>query len=170
MMRERPLIVYIDNSDVYEDICPHCGVDQNTFATQSSSSGNHAFLYLLQREVGDVVWYSFSLKPELFEVRHEVVGCRVKMWTSFLLHRCLWRTFYLPRMACRWNFAYRPYATLASYVALEQEALEKAVEYCLSEEARGKAKECRDRAIKMVQEVCGQFVSALTNMSEKMEN
>lgn len=54
--------------------------------------------------------------------------------------------------------------------ALEQEVLEKAFEYCLTEEARSKAKECREKAIKMVQEVCDQFVSALTNMSKKAED
>jgi hypothetical protein len=54
--------------------------------------------------------------------------------------------------------------------ALEGEKLEKAFKYCLTEEARGKAKECRERAVKKVQEVRDQFVSAIMNFGGKMEN
>jgi glycosyltransferase involved in cell wall biosynthesis len=115
--RERPLIAFFDYPDVFEDFYPHYGVDQHTFATCWADTGNHAFLSLLQREVGDVIWYEFSLRPELSEARHEVVGCRVKFLPSSWLHRCLWRAFYLPRVAWWWRGAYRPYATVASYAA-----------------------------------------------------
>jgi len=118
IFRERPLIAFFDYPDVFEDFYPHYGVDQQTFATRWSATGNHAFLSLLQREVGDVTWYEFCLTPELSEARHEVVGCRVKFLPSSWLHRYLWRAFYLPRAAWRWRRAYPAYATVASYVAL----------------------------------------------------
>jgi glycosyltransferase involved in cell wall biosynthesis len=117
-LRARPLIAFFDYPDVFEDFYPHYGIDQWTFATRWAATGNHAFLALIQREIGDVVWYTFSLAPELSEARHEVVGCRVKILPSSCLHRCLWRRFYLPRTAWRWRRAYPAYATLASYLAL----------------------------------------------------
>jgi glycosyltransferase involved in cell wall biosynthesis len=72
----------------------------------------------LQREVGDVVWYEFSLAPEFAEARHEKFGGCVKFLPSSWLHRQLWRAFYLPPMAWRWRKFYRAYATIASYLAL----------------------------------------------------
>ena len=99
--RDRPLIAFFDYPDVFEDFYPHYGVNQRSFATRWAGSGNHAFLALLQREVGDVIWYAGSLAPELGEARHEVVGCRVKFFPSSWLHRQLWRLFYLPRVAWR---------------------------------------------------------------------
>jgi hypothetical protein len=115
--RERPLIAFFDYHDVFENFYPHYGVDQRSFATRWTDTGNHAFLALLQREVGDVVWYTFSLAPQLAEARHEVVGSQVKFLPSSWLHRRLWRAFYLPRASWRWRRAYRTYATIASYVA-----------------------------------------------------
>ncbi len=115
---ERPRIAFFDYPDVFEDFYPHYGVDQRAFATRWAGTGSHAFVALLQREVGDVVWYAFSLAPEFEEARHEVVSCRVKMLPSSWLHRRLWRLFYLPRMAWRWRGAYPVYAAAASYVAL----------------------------------------------------
>ncbi len=44
---------------------------------------------------------------------------------------------------------------------LSDEALEMAFEYCLTEEARAKARECRERAIKAVEEMRDEFLSAL---------
>jgi glycosyltransferase involved in cell wall biosynthesis len=117
-VRRRPLIAFFDYPDVFEDFYPHYGVDQHAFATRWAATGNHAFLTLIQREIGDVVWYSFSLAPELAEARHEAVGCRVRMLPSSWLHRRLWRAFYLPRWAWRWRRAYPAYAAVASYVAL----------------------------------------------------
>lgn len=117
-LRTRPLIGFLDYPDVFEDFYPHYGLDQRMFATRWSDTGNHAFLSLLQREVGDVVWYVFSLEPKITETMHEKVGCRVKLLHSSLLHRWLWRAFYLPRMAWRWRRAYPLYAVIASYSAL----------------------------------------------------
>ncbi len=114
----RPRIAFFGYHDVFEDFYPHYGVDQKTFATRWVGTGNHAFASLLQREIGDVTWYSFSLAPELEEARHEVVGCRVKMLRSSWLHRCLWRAFYLLPVAWRWHRAYPAYAAVASYLAL----------------------------------------------------
>ena len=82
MRRERPLIAFFDYPDVFEDSYPHNGVDQQAFATRWVDTGNHAFLSLLRREVGAVVWYVFSLAPELSEAQHEKVGCRVKFFPS----------------------------------------------------------------------------------------
>lgn len=118
MRRDRLRIAFFDYPDVFEDFYPHYGVDQRAFATRWAGTGSHAFLSLLQREVGDVIWYAFSLRPELEEARHGVVGCRVKMLPSSWLHGWLWRAFYLPRPAWRWRGAYPAYATVASYVAL----------------------------------------------------
>jgi glycosyltransferase involved in cell wall biosynthesis len=117
-VRTRPLIAFFDYPDVFEDFYRHYGVDQKAFATRWVGTGSHAFLSLLQREVGDVVWYAFSVAPEVEEARHETVGCQVKMLSSSWLHRLLWRAFYLPRMAWRWRGAYPAYATVASYLAL----------------------------------------------------
>jgi glycosyltransferase involved in cell wall biosynthesis len=117
MVRARPVIAFFDYPDVFEDFYPHYGVNQQAFATRWAATGNHAFLSLLQREVGDVVWYVLSLKPELAEARHEVVGCQVRFLPSSWGHRRLWRAFYLSRHAWRWRGAYRAYATLASYLA-----------------------------------------------------
>jgi glycosyltransferase involved in cell wall biosynthesis len=118
MSWERPRIAFFDYPDVFEDFYPHYGVDQRAFATRWAGTGSHAFVSLLQREVGDVVWYAFSLAPEFEVARHEVMNCRMKMLPSSWLHRRLWRLFYLPRMAWRWRGAYPVYATTASYVAL----------------------------------------------------
>jgi hypothetical protein len=45
--------------------------------------------------------------------------------------------------------------------SLSEETLQKAFEYCLTEEARAKARECRERAIKAVEQVRDEFISAL---------
>lgn len=54
----------------------HYGVDRETFATSWAKTGNHAFAALLQRGVGNTIWYCFSLAPRLAGARHEVVQCR----------------------------------------------------------------------------------------------
>jgi glycosyltransferase involved in cell wall biosynthesis len=117
-VRERPLIAFFDYHDVFEDFYPKYGIDQRQFATRFTAAGNHAFLTLLQREVGDVIWYSFSLKPEVDEATHEVVGCRIKILPSSWLHRRLWHAFYMPGAAWRWKRLYPAYATAASYASL----------------------------------------------------
>lgn len=101
MGRNRPRIAFFDFHDVFEEFYPHYGVDQQAFATHWSDTANHAWLSLVQREIGDVVWYMFALTPELSQARHEVVGCQVKFLPSPWLHRYLWRTFYLSRFAWR---------------------------------------------------------------------
>jgi len=116
--RDRPLIAFFDYPDVFEDFYPHYGIDQRSFATQWMNTAVHEWLALVQREIGDVVWYVFSLAPQLSEARHERVGCTVRFLLSSWLHRCLWRAFYLPKNAWRWRGAYRAYALVASYVAL----------------------------------------------------
>jgi glycosyltransferase involved in cell wall biosynthesis len=115
--RSRPLIAFFDYGDVFEDFYPHYGVDQRTFATRWAGSGNHRFLSLIQRELGDVTWYELSLAPELDAATHEVVGCRVRVLSTSTAHRLLWRAFYEPRQAWRWRSAYRAFATVASYLA-----------------------------------------------------
>jgi glycosyltransferase involved in cell wall biosynthesis len=116
--RERPLIAFFDYPDVFEDFYPHYGIDQRAFATRWTGTGNHAFVTALQREVGDVIWYAFSLAPELDEARHAATGCRVRFLPSSWLHRRLWHWFYLSRFAWRWQRAYPAYAVAASYLAL----------------------------------------------------
>src|SRR5262245_9572749 len=115
--RRRPLIAFFEYADVFEDFYPRYGVDQRSFATVWADTGNHNFLSLLQREVGDVLWCCVCLAPALTEARHAKVGCRVRMLSSSWLHRALWKAFYLPKMAWRWRRLYPLYATLASYLA-----------------------------------------------------
>ncbi len=117
MHRERPLIAFFDSADVFEDFYPHYNVGQKEFATRWANAGCHAFLSIIQREIGEVTWYVSSLAPEIEATHHEVVGCQVKMLPSSTLHRWLWKAFYLPRAAWRWQTAYRAFATMASYLA-----------------------------------------------------
>lgn len=127
--RQRPLIAFFDYPDVFEDFYPHYGVDQQNFATCWADTANHEWLALVQRDIGDVIWYVNSLSPELSEARHEVVGCRIRFLTSSWLHRQLWRLFYLPRAAWRWRCAYRAYATVASYIALASRSFIRALKH-----------------------------------------
>ena len=46
------------------------------------------------------------------------------------------------------------------------EALQRAFDYCLTEEARTKARECSERATKMVEEIRDEFITALTCSNE----
>ncbi|MFC1680736.1 glycosyltransferase family 4 protein [Pseudomonadota bacterium] len=115
--KKRPNIAFLDFGDVFEDFLPHYGVSQQKFATSWVGSGNHAFLTLLQRDIGDVTWHVLSLSPELAVSRHDKIGCRIEFHKSSWLHRAMWRLFYLPRNAWRWRGLYRQYATVASYVA-----------------------------------------------------
>src|SRR5262249_3693607 len=116
-IRGRPLIAFFDYPDVFEDFYSHYDVSQIMFATKWDASGNHAFLSLIQHEIGDVIWYAFSINPKLDESRHHRVGCRVKFLPSSWLHRQLWKAFYLPKSSWRWRFAYPWFATIASYLA-----------------------------------------------------
>lgn len=116
MTRERPLIAFFDYPDVFEDFYPHYGVSRTEFV-RWGGTGNHAFLSLLQREVGDVIWYVPSLRSEIWATRHEDIGCRILFVPSSRLHRALWKAFYLPPFAWRWRRFYRAYAAPASYAA-----------------------------------------------------
>ena len=113
----RPNIAYFEYHDVFEDFYPKYGVSQQMLAETWTGSFTYSLLTLVQREFGDVVWYAFSLAPEPTATRHRVAGCRVRMMRSSLLHRAMWRCFYLPKAAWRWRRLYRWYATPASYVA-----------------------------------------------------
>lgn len=113
----RPRIAFFDYPDVFEDFYPHYGVDQSAFGTHWQNTANHLRIALIQREIGDVTWYVTCLKPTLEETEHRVTGCRVKFLPSSWLHRQLWRLFYLPSFSWRWQWAYRYYATIASYLA-----------------------------------------------------
>lgn len=115
--RERPHIAFFGQPDVFEDFYPHYQVSQRSFATKWANTGNHAFLALIQQNVGDVVWYEFSLAPELDEARHEAIGCVVRFFPSCWIHRLLWKLFYLPKFAWRWKSAYPLYSLFASYLA-----------------------------------------------------
>ncbi|MGN6547559.1 MAG: hypothetical protein ACTHK7_21075, partial [Aureliella sp.] len=115
--RARPLIAFFDYHDVFEDFYPHYGVTQQAFATQWANTANHAFLSLIQKHVGDVVWYAFSLAPELQRATHEL-GCEVRFLRSSLSHRVLWRSFYKSRLSWRLQKHYRSYELLASYSSL----------------------------------------------------
>ena len=115
--RRRPLIAFFDYHDIFEDFYPHYGVTREAFVRTWMGTGNHAFVSVLQREIGDVVWYSTSLSPEVLEAQHEGTGCRVKMLPSSWLHRQLWRAFYLPPFAWRWQHGYPAFAAAASYLA-----------------------------------------------------
>lgn len=113
----RPRIAFFDYPDVFEDFYPHYGVDQHAFATSWAATGNHAFVRILQQEIGDVTWYSQSLAPALSAATHEVTGARVRLLTSSAAHRGLWRSFYLSDSSWRWRRAYPAFAAAASYLA-----------------------------------------------------
>ncbi len=112
----RARIAFFDYPDVFEDFYPHIGVDQSSFATTWSATGNHAFVQLIQETLADISWYAITLEPELEAAEH-AIGCRVEFVRSSWLHRLLWRAFYLPKSAWRWRRAYPAFATIASYLA-----------------------------------------------------
>lgn len=116
-MSTRPQIAFFDFHDVLEDFYPRYGVTQEAFARTWAATGNHAWVGLLQRELGDVTWIASSLAPEVAEARHEVTGARMVLTTSSWAHRRLWRTYYESRHAWRWAQRYRGFATVASYLA-----------------------------------------------------
>jgi hypothetical protein len=53
---------------------------------------------------------------------------------------------------------------------LTDEVLRHAFDYCLTEDARVKARECRGRTISMVQEVRDEFISSLARFREVAED
>ena len=123
----RPVIAFFEYPDVFEDFYSHYGLDQATFATTWAATANHAFASMMQKEVGEVVWYTLSLSPTISEARHRVIGIRVRILQSSYVHRWLWRLFYLSRHAWRWRWMYPCYGTVASYAALASVSLFQAV-------------------------------------------
>jgi glycosyltransferase involved in cell wall biosynthesis len=115
--RDRPRIAFFDYPDVFEDFYSHYGVSQQSFATSWADTANHAWVRLIQREIGDVRWFEFSIAPKLAGAKHKSVGCDVRFLKSSRLHRVLWRLFYLPKAAWKWRRFYGSYATVASYLA-----------------------------------------------------
>src|SRR4051794_10586110 len=117
MTARRPQIAFFDFDDVFEDFYPHYGVTQEAFVRRWAATGNHAWVKLLQREIGDVTWFVTSLAPELRSGRHEVTGAEVRVVPSSWAHRRLWHGFYTSPRAWRWQQHYRAYGTAASYLA-----------------------------------------------------
>ncbi|MDB5121548.1 MAG: hypothetical protein JWN56_2766 [Sphingobacteriales bacterium] len=114
----RPRIAFFDYPDVFEDFYPHYGVDQNAFATHWHNTGNHAWLKVIQEEIGEVTWFVSCLIPELKQSKHEYIGCKMHFFSSSWLHRLLWWLFYKPSFSWRWKRFYRTFATIASYLSL----------------------------------------------------
>ncbi len=115
--RNRPRIAFFDYPDVFEDFYSHYGVSQRSFATSWADTANHAWVRLIQREIGNVRWFEFSIAPEMTDAQHKSVGCNVRFLKSSRLHRFLWKLFYLPKAAWKWRRFYGSYATVASYLA-----------------------------------------------------
>jgi len=113
--------------DVFEDFYTHYGITQVPFATTWAATATHAFASLIQRNVGEVVWYTLSLNPAIAEARHEVTGVRVRILRSSAMHRQLWRLFYLCPHSWRWRRFYHLYGTVASYAALASPGIVHAV-------------------------------------------
>ncbi len=113
----RPRIAFFDFHDVLEDFYPRYGVTAEAFATTWAATGNHAWVTLLQREVGDVTWICASLDAPTAGARHEVTSAQVVVTRSSWAHRQAWRGYYLSRHAWRWQQHYRGYGTAASYLA-----------------------------------------------------
>ncbi|MGH2755980.1 MAG: glycosyltransferase [Actinomycetota bacterium] len=124
---EGPVIAVFDYPDVFEDFYTHYGVDQKSFGTTWAETGAHRFATSLDRRVGNVVWYAFSLEPEVPFYQHEATGMRIRFLRSSFLHRKLWRWFYAsPRSWQRMKWR-RAYETLAPYIALMSLDLIKAL-------------------------------------------
>jgi glycosyltransferase involved in cell wall biosynthesis len=115
--RHRPRIAFFDYPDVFEDFYSHYGVTQEGFARRWADTANHAWVNLIQREIGDVRWFEFSIAPELSGAKHKNIGCDIRFLKSSRLHRALWKLFYLPKAAWKWRKFYGSYATVASYLA-----------------------------------------------------
>ncbi|MDQ3957940.1 MAG: glycosyltransferase family 4 protein [Actinomycetota bacterium] len=109
-------VAFFDFADVFEDFYPRFGVDQAAFARTWRGSGNHAWLSLIQKELGTVSWYVLSLAPEVTPTTHDS-GVRVTFVRSSRVHRWLWHLQYTSRHSWRLRRFYRAYATVASYAA-----------------------------------------------------
>lgn len=112
----RPIIAFFDYPDVFEDFYPHYGVSQHDFATTWHNTGSHAWLRIIQEKIGEIKWLAFTLKPEFKEKKHEYIKGELIMLKSSIFHRLLWKAFYLPSFAWRWQSHYRTYAGISSYL------------------------------------------------------
>ena len=123
----RRRVAFLEHANVFEDFYPHYGVTQEQFAAIWHGSGNHALVRQIQQDIADVTWYEFSLQPTAADGIHGWTGSRVRFLKSPLLHRLLWRMFYLSPQAWRWRGYYRQFSTLASYVGTLSFALFRAL-------------------------------------------
>jgi glycosyltransferase involved in cell wall biosynthesis len=123
----RPVIALFEYPDVFEDFYTHYGITQQAFATTWAATATHAFASLMQRDVGEVVWYTLSLNPAISEARHQVTGACVRILQSSGLHRQLWRVFYLSSHSWRWRRFHHLYGTVASYAALASAPIVRAI-------------------------------------------
>ena len=114
----RPKIAFFDYPDVFEDFYPHYGVDQRAFATVWHNTGTHAWIKIIQEEVGDVTWYVLSINPAIKEAKHEYTRCKVKFLRSSWFHRKCWKIFYQSSNSWRLRRYYRLYASIASYLSI----------------------------------------------------
>ena len=112
----RPTIGFVDFPDVFEDFYPAYGVTPPAFATTWDGTGNHRFAEVLQRSVGDVVWYVHTVAADVPTDVH-AGGFRVRFLVSSALHRRLWRWFYDSPRSWRRQRWWRAYGALASYLA-----------------------------------------------------
>ena len=118
-IKRRVKIAFFDYPDVFEDFYPHYSVDQKTFATTWHNTGSHAWLKIVQEEIGDVTWYVFSLKPEVETEKHQYVNCTIKFMSSSWFHRILWKFYYTSSGSWKWRDRfYNLFAILSSYSAL----------------------------------------------------
>jgi len=109
-------IAFFDYPDVFEDFYPHYGVSLEDFSFWHNTA-NHAWLGIIQDNIGKVSWYMPCIKPKKGEVVHKKIGFTLKYLPSSFLHRLLWKSFYLPSFAWKWQRYYRKYAVVASYLA-----------------------------------------------------
>jgi glycosyltransferase involved in cell wall biosynthesis len=114
--KNRPKIAFFDYPDVFDDFYPHYGVTQKEFGLGWSNTANHQWLRLIQKDIGDVTWFINCIEPELDEARHNL-GFKIRYVSSGLLHRILWKLFYLPTFSWRWKRYYRFYALVASFLS-----------------------------------------------------
>ena len=113
---KRPLIVFLDYPDVFEDFYPHFSVTQEAFGRSWAASGNHGFLARLQQEVGDVLWYQFCIRPQVAESQH-ALGFRVRFLRSSWLHRRLHDFYYFRSFSWRLKRFFDTYEAIASYAS-----------------------------------------------------
>ena len=117
--RKRPEIAFFDYPDVFEDFWPHYKLDQKSFFdSPTSASGHYQMLSLLQRNIGDVQWYIFSLNPKQKHGHHSKLGCEVNFFKSSRLHIWLWNLFWMSNSSWRWRNFFSCHSTILSYASI----------------------------------------------------